>query len=425
MKHNVYGFLSAGAAALATLPAGTAQAVPIFQSNEVTLNMQGYFTAHQINIDGNTTMEDGASRLGFTLDVPAYHKWDVGFDVEWGLRAISPGQAVIIQGDQQAAAGQQEDPFYIRLGNAFAKHDHWGDFRAGKQWSVYYDVSQITDWFRISGGLASGTYALNSDGGVTGTGRADGAFTWRKRFKGLGGKFQVGLQYAAHVADLDIRVEDVAGPDTLLVCPPRDCEYGINQGISITYNLDVGDGLFLGAAYSRVKLDINTTRGEVFDISNPARPVLINDRRRISASSNDFVLGVGASYGKGPYDQGFYGAVVAQRSHNNELAPEGSTRGASNFFNALGSESFFSYTWGAFNCYSIYWGHNLLESHDDKIFEEALITGSKYRLAKYFLGFNYRWNKRVNVYFEGAQDDSNEVAQELGSFLAAGIRIDI
>lgn len=421
MRTNLYR----GLLGLTALAAGTAQALPVYESKEVALYIQGYFTTHQLNIDGSTSLVDGASRLGFNLDVPAYKDWNVGFNIEWGLLAVSPSQQVQISGDQQAEAGEVGDPLYVRQGHAYAKHDFWGDFAAGKQWAVYYDVAGITDWYNVSGGLASGAFALGSDGGITGTGRADAALTWRKRWEGLGGEFQIGLQYAAHTSDFDISVEDARGPDTLLVCPPGDCEYGISRGASLTYELDIGDGFFIGTAYNRVNLDLFTEDGLLFDISDPNNPVLIRDDELIAASSNDFAFIGGIAYGEGPFERGLYAAYNWQRSHNNELAPPSTTMGATNFFNAIGSESFVSYTWGTLNCYSIYGGHNLLKSHDDDIFEEALTTGKGYRLGKYFLGFNYRWNERVRLYFEGAEDDSNEVAKSDNGFLAVGIRVDI
>ncbi|WP_346836519.1 hypothetical protein [Microbulbifer sp. SAOS-129_SWC] len=408
-----------------TASAPYTHALPVYESNLVALYIQGYLEVNQVNIEGNTVMNDGPSRIGFNLDVPAYHDWNVGFNVEWGIRAVSPNQRLDISGDQQASPGERQAPLYVRQGHVYAKHPLYGDFAAGKQWAVYYDVAGITDWYNVSGGLASGAFALGGDGGITGTGRADAALTWRKDWEALGGTFQVGLQRAAHVASLNIEVEDVAGPNTLLVCPPGDCEYGLSRGISLSYKADLGDGLFLGTAYQRTNLDISTDRGIVTDISDPFDPVVIQNDYVIRASSNDFAFIGGIAYGKGAYEKGIYAAFNWHRSHNNELAPPGSTMGATNFFNAVGSESFVSYTWGANNCYSIYGGHNLLKSHNDKIFEDALITGDKYVLAKYYLGFQYLWNERVKVFFEGAADNSNTVAQQDNGFASVGIRVDI
>lgn len=402
-----------------------AQAVPIFSSQDVTLYMEGYFTAHQVNANGNTQMMDGASRLRIGTAINAYKDWTVGFNWEWGINAISSASDLLIQGDQQASAGDGRDSLYLRQGHAFAKHDLWGDIAAGKQWGVYYDVTQITDWYRVGGGLASGTYTLGTDGGIAGTGRADGAITWRKRWDMLAGEWQVGLQYMAHTADLDIMVEDLEGPDTLVVCPPGDCEYGLGHAISVTYKADVGDGLFIGAAYNRIKMDIFTDRGEVFDISNPAEPVLLRSDRVINASSNDWATTLGVSYGKGAFQEGLYAAFDVHRSQNNELAPPGSVEGTTNFFSAEGTESFISYTWGAYNCYSIYGGNNWLVSRDPG-FEELLVTGNRFRLELYYLGFNYRWNERINLYFENAFDRSNEVADAaVAGYTAVGFRIDI
>ncbi|MCX2780977.1 porin family protein [Microbulbifer thermotolerans] len=404
---------------------GIGTALPLYESDLVSLHINGYLTAHQINIDGNTELIDGASRLSLKLETPAYDQWNVGFFLEWGLLAVSPDQEIVISGDQQAESGEIADPLYIRHGNAFAQHDFWGDFRVGKQWSVYYDIAYITDWYNVSGALASGAFALGGDGGVTGTGRADAALTWRKRWKGFGGEFQIGLQYAAHAGKLDYMVQDARGPDTLLVCPTDDCEYGISRGASLTYTVDIGDGLFLGTAYNRVNLDLFTEDGMLFDISDPAFPVLIRDDEEINESGNDFAFIGGIAYGKGPLEEGLYAAFNWHRSHNNEIAPPNSTMGVLNFFNAIGSESYVSWTWGALNCYSIYGGHNLLKSYDDDEFEEGLVTGDKYRLAKYFLGFNYKWNSHVRLYIEGGIDDSNRVAESSGDFIAAGVRVDI
>ncbi|MFD1216510.1 MULTISPECIES: porin [Microbulbifer] len=411
-------------AATTLLAVSAAKAVPIYQSNEVTLYMEGYFTAHMVNTFGDTKMQDGASRIRFGLNIPAYDNWDTGFNLEWGVRAISSAQDLVIQGDQQAQPGDRDQSLYLRQGHAFAKHEKWGDFSAGKQWGVYYEVTYITDWYNVSGGLASGTYGLNSDGGPAGTGRADSALAWRKSWKFDAGELKLGLQYAAHVADLDIMVDDIQGPDTQLVCPSGDCEYGLSHGISLTYRTDIGDGLFFGAAYNRVKLDIASQRGLIFDTSGD-EPVLISDRFAFNSSSNDWASAVGAFYGKGAFQPGLYAALVYQRSQNNQLAPVGSVEGITNFFDARGSESFISYSWGPQNCYSVYGGHNLLES-DDPGFEAALVRANRYKLQQIYLGFEYRWTERVKLYMENAFDNSNVVARpEFDNFTAVGIRVDI
>ncbi|MFI2809784.1 MULTISPECIES: porin [Microbulbifer] len=421
----MYKHIATGIAGVTLLGASLANAVPVYESDEVTLFISGYFSANQINTDGNTFLDDGFNRIRLGLNTSAYKDWNVGFNAEWGVNAISAGQPLIIAGDQQAGLGDRGRSLFIRQGHVFAKHEHWGDFVAGKQWAVYYDVAGYTDWYEISGGLASGAFSLGSDGGILGTGRADSAITWHKSWAGLGGEMKIGLQYQAHTAPIDVRVENVVGEDLLLECPEGDCEFGLGHSISLQYTADVGDGLTLGAAYNRVKIDLETTRGRVFDITDPLNPILIRTDFSIGASSNSWALIAGFQYGKGPYQEGLYAGVVAQRSQNNELAPEGSTEGITNFFDAEGSESIFTYTWGLKDCYSFYFGHNILRS-DDPGFEEALIDEDLFELKKYFIGFQYRWSDRVKLYTENTIDDSNSLgAAFAGDVIAVGMRVDI
>lgn len=409
-----------------------AGAVPIYESGEVTLYMSGYFSANQVNASGDTEMRDGASRIRLGLNVPAYRDWDTGFNLEWGVRAISSASPLLIQGNQQASFGDRDLSLFLRQGHGFAKHDCWGDFVFGKQWAVYYDVAGWTDWYEISGGLASGAYSLNTDGGVLGTGRADSAISWRRRWDLFGGEFQLGLQYQAHtqrlelnVIGLDLGIEGLAPEDTEIVCPDGDCEFGLGHSISLTYRADIGDGLQFGTAYNRMKVDIESTRGRVFDISDPLNRELIISDFNISASSNAWAWVAGLNYGKGPYQQGFYGAFVYQHSQNNELAPEGVVETITNFFDAKGSESILTYTWGAKDCYSVYGGHNYLRS-DDPQFEAALIDANSFRLRKYYLGFQYQWNERITLYTENTIDDSNKIGRIFSDdVIAVGFRVDI
>ncbi len=52
-------------------------------------------------------------------------------------------------------------------------------FAFGKNWSPYYRIASFTDRFEGTGGTASGTYNAGTDGGSTGTGRADRALQTR------------------------------------------------------------------------------------------------------------------------------------------------------------------------------------------------------------------------------------------------------
>jgi predicted porin len=71
----------------------------------------------------------------------------------------------------------------------------------GKQGSVHYDVTSFTtDRFNVFGGQGTSTYVAGTDGGVTGTGRADRVVNYRNTIFDI---FEVGLQGQFRGADAD------------------------------------------------------------------------------------------------------------------------------------------------------------------------------------------------------------------------------
>ena len=73
---------------------------------------------------------------------------------------------------------------YLRYG----RDDYYVVF--GKNWSVYHFIASMTDRFISVGGKASGIYNASTDGGATGTGRADNAL----QIRSSRGNLQWGLQ---------------------------------------------------------------------------------------------------------------------------------------------------------------------------------------------------------------------------------------
>lgn len=413
---------SAGIALLCTLlTAPSARAVTFYESEAINLYTQGYFTAHEVNAGNRTRLQDGASRVGVGLNTFPYNAWTAGFYLEWGLRLISSYRPLVFQ----PSASGPTTSLYLRQGNGFAEHETWGKFTLGKQWGVYYDITQITDAFNVSGALASGTFTLGTDGGFTGTGRADSALSWRKHWHWLNGTVQLGLQYATPSAQLEVATGDLIGDDRLIAFPSDSSENGTNHGVSLTYKGDLGDGLFLGATFNRAELTIRSDEALLYDLSNPDNLVPIGNPFAYSASDTDDALAFGISYGKGPFEKGLYAAAVFQRVDSDARTPVVSETGKDIFFNARGSESFASYTWGRGDCYSAYLGHNYLRS-GDRVYEEIPIVKKEFRLLQYYLGLQYRWNKNFRFYLEAAFDYSNRVArEEVDNFAALGVRIDI
>ncbi|MEA3490466.1 MAG: hypothetical protein U9R27_01050 [Campylobacterota bacterium] len=73
----------------------------------------------------------------------------------------------------------------------------------GKAWSPYYDIAGFTDHYMAFGSQASGAFNAGTDGGVSGTGRADKVMQIQTNWKDLHAKLQLQYKHNAH-SDIDI-----------------------------------------------------------------------------------------------------------------------------------------------------------------------------------------------------------------------------
>jgi predicted porin len=121
----------------------------------------------------------------------------------------------------------------------------YGAVSFGKQWSVYYDVSSYTDRFAVFGGSASGTYNAGTDGGGSGTGRADGAGKYRLRREAV--TFGAQVQNQAEI------------PLT------GGIDYDVGYGLSLTREWPFG--LEAGGAYNRATIDNLTADLRAFGLT--------------------------------------------------------------------------------------------------------------------------------------------------------------
>jgi len=109
---------------------------------------------------------DGASRIGASGSWAFHDGWELFGRLEAGFDVL----------DTFTTSAQHEED-----GNIVPRLYHLGMesdlvyIKAGKSWSTYYTVAGATDRFAIFGGNATGVYNAETDGGATGTGRADDA----------------------------------------------------------------------------------------------------------------------------------------------------------------------------------------------------------------------------------------------------------
>jgi outer membrane protein N len=138
-------------------------------------------------------------------------------------------------------------------------------FVIGKNWSPYYRVASFTDRFEGTGGGASGTYNAGTDGGPTGTGRADRALQARLL---VGESLQ---QWGVKPFNLGVQLQkDEPIPHT------RDANYGI--AVSLSGVLEWNNDYMLGIAYSHAKIDADDPNVRQAGIDGDAQALLLGTR---------------------------------------------------------------------------------------------------------------------------------------------------
>ena len=136
--------------------------------------------------DEPTEFDENTSRVGVRGTV------DLGSDIEFlgrGEVGLRLSDLVDLAGDPGAREANEGGTASLRL--AFLGFETpVGRFTFGKQWSTYYDVAIFTDQLPYLCCEAHGVYNADTDGGISGTGRADQAFQYRSSVGGV----KLGLQ---------------------------------------------------------------------------------------------------------------------------------------------------------------------------------------------------------------------------------------
>lgn len=183
--------------------------------------------------DDEAQVQDSGSRVHFEYASGGNQRFFAA--AEWAVNltttasTINPGETTDA-GFVSLEESSDTDVFGARLGYVGADLGKYGTLTIGKQWSVYYDVTGYTDAFNAFGGEATATYNSGTDGGYTGTGRADGALVYRKSFRDA---VDLGLQ---------VQMRDLGDEQFF-------DGYGVSARVRLSPRLD------LGASYVRAALD--------------------------------------------------------------------------------------------------------------------------------------------------------------------------
>jgi predicted porin len=131
-----------------------------------------------VGFSGEAGIQDAASRMGIKGSIPIIKGIDAIMQLEIGVGLVGNKTSVKFNGDPNGATGEVDNVFTSRLGFVGIK-TKYGQFTWGKQWSAYSDIGGQSDMFNAFGAEASGTYSANSDGSVSGSGRAANSFQYR------------------------------------------------------------------------------------------------------------------------------------------------------------------------------------------------------------------------------------------------------
>lgn len=250
----------------------------------------------------------------------------------------------------------------------------------GKNWSAYYQVSGLTDRFEDFGGEASGTYNALTDGGPTGTGRADEALQGRFSI----GNFAETLNLKPFKLNLQLQTgQEIPQTDGI------DYEYALGASAL----LETAAGGSLGIGYNHALVDESDSEAlRARGIDGDARALVLGTRQ----FSDDYHL-----------------ATTVSLLENHETTDEGI------YFDGWGWEVFAS-------CrvaprWWVVGGWNALTPHGDQS------QAGDYRLRYGVVGLRYTLDEfRQMIYSEIRLDDSREAdGTKMGNVYSLGVRWDL
>jgi predicted porin len=338
-------------------------------------NPYGRFLIHAALASDEVEIQNSASWVGLQFSVGDRIKTFA--QVEWGVNLVKGTQLNLGASTVGGFVEFSEDPtevFGARLGLIGVDLGRPGRIAIGKQHSPHYDIAGFTtDRWNVFGGQGSLAYPAHTDGGNTGTGRADQVVTYRVNLFKI---FDLGAQVQFSNATND-RVSD---------------GYGVSARVTVIR------GLVLGIAYT---LDSHGdfVREEVTGIDG----------------DGEYLIG-GAKYTRGILQ---LGAVVCQQNNGDLVRFEGVLGDPDDFvplvFDGTGLEVFAKVRLGDFAPVG---GLVLYEPESD-----SPLLADDFRTRYAILGAEWYMTPSVYLYGEWRIDDSiTHTGEAEPSILTLGLR---
>jgi predicted porin len=158
-------------------------------------------TIISIPANGSAEVQDNATRVG--INFSTFGPVKVIGTGEWGVNLVQSETTLNAGATTSSGFGVVEQTtqpvFGARLGFFGVDLSKFGRLTFGKQNSTHYDIASFTtDRFNVFGGQSTATYVAGSDGGQSGTGRADQTILYHLNFAKI---FDFGAQGQLRTAD--------------------------------------------------------------------------------------------------------------------------------------------------------------------------------------------------------------------------------
>jgi predicted porin len=354
----------------------------LYEADGSVMKVKGWADVRAVNTQDETEMVDGFSRLNFNFERELTDGWKGMVTMETGINLVGETDITFAGGDSFHT--RTDDMLNLRLGYVGFEHPTYGRITFGKQWGAYYDLAGMTDWGHSWGGAASGAYNFNSDGGLSGTGRADQAVQYRNQWGGL----SLALQYQLQGASDDI---DIFEPPSQPGLQITEIEYEETAGATISYRF--AERHLVSAAFNQGEFEGKLTVGG-------------------SIERDDQIAALGYQFGE--YNTGlFLAAVYADAEYHevdniNRIMPD-----------STGVEVFASYRGNSrFMPYILY---NSLEADNSY---EALYLGDEFHREFFALGAVYFWTEETEIYLD-IRIDSSDMSDAQSVFEDDGVGIGV
>ena len=321
--------------------------------------------------DQGAEVQDDASRVGINFTTTGPVK--LFATTEWGVNLVQSETSLNAGATTASGFGTvntvTQPVFGARLGFIGVDTGKFGRLSFGKQNSTHYDVTDYTtDRFNVFGGQSTATYVANTDGGQSGTGRADQTILYHLTFAKI---FDFGAQGQLRTAN------------TIQAF----------NGFGFSLQAQVLPGLEIGGAYNKTYF-------------SPADTEL-------------FFHGGGTEYwalgAKGAWRNLEWGAVWVKQT-NGDLAsvpdPNGGPVPIAVGFSASGVELFSKFKFG---------NATLIGGFDDYIPRDlSPLINPNFKTRYAIIGAEYHFSPSGYVFFESRLGDTIN-AEGLGGFDAAAI----